>query len=219
MWSTSEKNSNRRISFSPSSLAAEREVSSTTAIHQNFHQESSIVFIIIWEELSSNQLKLTNWIKVIAFQDIKTSTIITAVRTNWISRFGAPQEIISNAGSKFIWTTCKDFLLFLGLKNKSLNALLHTKFWLCYDQIMKCHKGIFTRIIAEIVFGQTLTFLSNFSLKLIPTIFFMTSFHKCVVTNQKNNQALHVIIDCVKAASLFILLLTTNLFASMTKLF
>ena len=56
--------------------------------------------------------------RFIPLKDMQTNSVITAFMNNWVSRFGALTEIISDAGYQFTSTTFKDFCSFLGAEHK-----------------------------------------------------------------------------------------------------
>ena len=62
--------------------------------------------------------RFTTWVEAIPLEDIQTNFIITAFINNWVSRYGAPTEIISDAGCQFTSATFKDFCSFLGAELK-----------------------------------------------------------------------------------------------------
>ena len=65
--------------------------------------------------------RFTTWVEAIPLEDIQTNFFITALMNYWVSRYGAPTEIISDAVCQFTSATFKDFYFFLGAEHKILS--------------------------------------------------------------------------------------------------
>ncbi|KAL1512451.1 hypothetical protein ABEB36_002041 [Hypothenemus hampei] len=89
--------------------------------------------------------RYSHWPEVIPVSDIKTDTIVMAIFTHWIARFGSPETIITDRGSQFESFLFTSFYKMFGIKRVRTTAY-HPQ---SNGKIERFHRTLKTAIVAH----------------------------------------------------------------------